>query len=162
VEGWFTSDIRRDPNWSFLRVTGPDGSRVDTGETQLGSNRRSMSVDLRAGLGPGRYIVTWRTFDDADGEIFGDCYTFFIGQAAADAAVSENLRLDAGSACQRIEFDAGDGTPRPDFTPSPPNSGGAAANDSDDAGVPVWLMILGVAAGLAVGLVGGRMVGGRN
>jgi copper transport protein len=163
VSGWFTSDIRRDPNWSFLRVTGPDGQRVDTGETALASDRRQMSATLRPGLGPGRYIVTWRTWDDADGEIFGDCYTFFVGQAAADAAVSENLRLDGGSACERIEVGTERGTPVPGQTPSPAAEEvhEEGTEDGGDGGLPAWSLVLGVAGGLAVGLVSGRLIGAR-
>jgi copper transport protein len=163
INGWFTSDIRRDPNWSFLRVTGPDGQRVDSGETALTSDRRQMSATLRAGLGPGRYIVTWRTWDDADGEIFGDCHTFFVGQAAADAAVSENLRLDGGSACERIEVGTQRGTPVPGQTPSPEAEEGheEGTEDGSDDGLPAWSLVLGVAGGLAVGLVGGRLIGAR-
>jgi copper transport protein len=163
VTGWFTSDLRRDPNWSFLRVTGPDGQRVDSGETALASDRRQMTATLRPGLGPGRYIVTWRTWDDADGEIFGDCFTFFVGQAAADAALSENLRLDGGSACERIEAGTERGTPVPGQTPSPDAEGepGDGTEDRSDGGLPAWSLILGVAGGLAVGLVGGRLIGAR-
>jgi hypothetical protein len=122
-----------------------------------------MTATLRPGLGPGRYIVTWRTWDDADGEIFGDCFTFFVGQAAADAAVSENLRLDGGSACERIEVGTDRGTPVPGQTPSPEAEDGHGAGEVDgsDGGVPAWSLILGVAGGLAVGLVGGRLIGAR-
>jgi methionine-rich copper-binding protein CopC len=161
VSGWFTSDIRRDPNWSFLRVTGPDGQRVDTGETTLTSDRRQMTATMRPGLGPGRYLVTWRTWDDADGEIFGDCYTFFVGQAAADAAVVENVRLDGGSACERIEVGTERGTPVPGQSPSPEAEEGHEESEEEggDGGLPAWSLILGVAGGLAVGLVGGRLIG---
>jgi methionine-rich copper-binding protein CopC len=163
VTGWFTSDIRRDPNWSFLRVSGPDGQRVDTGETALSSDRRQMSATLRPGLGPGRYIATWRTFDDEDGEIFGDCFIFFVGQAAADAAVSENVRLDGGSACERIEVGTERGTPVPGQTPSPEAEDGRAGGEGEgnDGGLPAWSLILGVAGGIVVGLVGGRLIGAR-
>ena len=29
VTGYFTSDIRRDPNWSFIQVTDAQGQRVE-------------------------------------------------------------------------------------------------------------------------------------
>jgi methionine-rich copper-binding protein CopC len=161
VTGWFTSDLRRDPNWNFLRVTGPNGQRADTGEPILSADRLSMTVNLQSGLGPGRYLVTWRTWDDADGEIFGDCYTFFVGQEAANAAVTEKYRLDGGSQCERIEFDAGAGTPVPGQTPAPEGDehedGGAS--DGGDSGLPGWALVLGIGGGLAVGLVGGRLIG---
>ncbi|HEY7270696.1 MAG TPA: copper resistance CopC family protein, partial [Dehalococcoidia bacterium] len=111
VSGWFTSDIKRDPNWSFIHVTDQQGNRVDAGDAQLSTDRRQMTVALKPGLAPGRYLVTWRTYDDSDGAIFGDCYTLFVGQAAADAAVSSQYRLDAGTDCQRIDVESNAGTP---------------------------------------------------
>ena len=161
VTGWFTSDLRRDPNWNFIRVTGPNGQRVDTGEPILSADRLSMTVNLQSGLGPGRYLVTWRTWDDADGEIFGDCYTFFVGQEAANAAVAEKYRLDGGSQCERIEYDAGGGTPVPGQTPTPEgeNHDEGAASESGNGGLPGWAFVLGIGGGLAVGLVAGRLIG---
>src|SRR6185436_17772440 len=113
VTGYFSSDIRRDPNWSFIEVTDAQGQRVDTGETQLSSNRLQMTAMLKPAVGPGTYMVSWRTWDDGDAEIFGDCYVFFVGQAAADAAVASKTRLDGGSKCPRIEVAAKNGTPTP-------------------------------------------------
>ena len=163
ITGWFTSELRRDPNWNFLRVTGPTGQVVHTGEPILSSDRLSMSVNLQSGLGPGRYLVTWRTWDDADGEIFGDCFTFFVGQEAANAAVAEKYRLDGGSQCERIEFDAGAGTPVPGQTPTPEAPAGEDHEDDEDgSGLPGWALVLGIGGGLAVGLVGGRLIGTRR
>src|SRR3954447_25100250 len=113
VTGYFSSDIRRDPNWSFIQVTDAQGQRVDTGETALSTDRLQMTATLKSGLSSGAYLVTWRTWDDGDAEIFGDCYVFFVGQAAADAAVASKTRLDGGSKCARIEVSAKNGTPTP-------------------------------------------------
>lgn len=163
VSGWFTSDLRRDPNWNFIRVLGPNGQRVDTGEPILGADRLSMTVNLQSGLGAGRYLVTWRTWDDADGEIFGDCYTFFVGQAAADAAIAQKVRLDGGSQCERIEFDAGGGTPVPGQTQTPESPAGEDDHSEDDGGgLPGWALIAGIGGGLALGLVGGRVIGTKT
>jgi len=166
VNGWFTADLRRDPNWTFLRVTDASGNRVDAGETVLGADRRQLTVPLRGGLGLGRYLVNWRTFDEADGAIFGDCYTFFIGQAAADQAVTDKTRLDGGSSCQRIEVEAKNGTPVPNFTPEAAGGHDEAeasdSADSDGGDVPVWALVIGVAGGVALGLVGGRLISGRS
>jgi methionine-rich copper-binding protein CopC len=163
VTGWFTSDIRRDPNWSFLHVTDSNGNRVDTGPVALSSDRRQMGVDLMPNLPAGTYKVTWRTFDDLDGAIFGDCYNFFIGQAAADDAAKNQLRLDSGGKCERIDIEAKNGTPVPGITPE------AAASQQEEAapteevgatsvssrGVATWVAaVVGV-----VGLVGGLGIG---
>jgi methionine-rich copper-binding protein CopC len=169
VQGWFTAAIRRDPNWSFIHVTDAQGNRVDTGDATLSTDRLQMSVALKSGLSPGRYLVNWRTFDDGDGAIFGDCYAFFIGQAAADASVTAKTRLDGGSACQRIDVSAREGTPVPGQTPAAAATSAAAedggheegATSTDDGGgdIPVWGLVVGIAGGLVVGLVGGRVVG---
>ncbi len=164
IDGWFNNPIRRDPNWSFVKVTDAQGARVDTGETQLSTDRKQMSITLRSGLGPGRYLVTWRTFDDNDGAIFGDCFTFYVGQAAADASAT---RLDGGGTCERIDVSARDGTPVPGVTPTAaagaPTSddnddGASAASGSKDSGsdMPIWVTLVGIAGGLVVGLVGGK------
>jgi hypothetical protein len=120
-----------------------------------------MTVNLQSGLGPGRYLVTWRTWDDADGEIFGDCYTFFVGQEAANAAVAEKYRLDGGSQCERIEYDARAGTPIPGQTPASEGEEheDGDASDGSDGGLPAWALVLGIGGGLAVGLIGGRLIG---
>ena len=98
VEGWFTSDIKR-ADESFIRVMDANGARVDAGQTSLSPDRRQMGVGLAGGLGPGRYLVHWSTHDDADGEVFAGCHVFFVGQAAADAAVSGGMALDGGADC---------------------------------------------------------------
>jgi hypothetical protein len=98
VTGWFTSDLRRAEE-SFIQVLDHDGANVAAGDIQLSEDRRQMSVALESGVGEGRYVVYWSTFDDADGEVFGGCYAFFVGQAAADEAVSNGEALDGGADC---------------------------------------------------------------
>jgi len=167
ITGWFTSELRNDPNWNFLRVTDQNGARVDTGEVALSSDRYQMTVPLKTGLSAGRYTVTWRTWDDADGEIFGDCYVFYVGQEAADKAVVDKFRLDAGSTCERVEVNARTGTPVPGATPESgddhgDDGGTTGGGNSDDNGVPAWTLIAGVGIGAAVGLVGGRFLMGSK
>lgn len=98
VQGWFTSDIRRDDS-SFIRVYDSSKKSVDAGLNQLSSDRRSITAPLQPGLLPGAYLVHWSTFDDVDGEVFSGCYLFFVGQAAADAAVRDGKALDGGADC---------------------------------------------------------------
>jgi methionine-rich copper-binding protein CopC len=167
VDGWFTSDIRRDPNWSYIHVTDDKGNRVDTGDTALSSDRRQQTATLKSGLGNGMYIVEWRTFDDEDGAVFGDCYTFFVGQAAADAAVSNQTRLDNGSDCQRIDLEGGGATPTAAevaTATAPQVEGAEGAGTSSGGGndVPVWGLVVGIIAGVVVGGVGGRFIGAKR
>ncbi|HWC30648.1 MAG TPA: copper resistance protein CopC [Dehalococcoidia bacterium] len=181
VSGWFTADLRRDPNWTFLQVRDASGNRVDTGETQISTDRRQLTVALAAGLGPGRYQVTWRGFDDEDGAIFGDCYYFYVGQAAADQAVTDRTRIDGGGVreCARIEFEAANGTPVASGTPqgtatptaehSEDEGGGEengdAVESSDDDGsdgVPAWTVVLAAVLGIVVGGAGVKLAGNRG
>jgi methionine-rich copper-binding protein CopC len=181
VTGWFTAELRNDPNWTYIEVTDQNGARVDAGSIMLSTDRRQMSIGLRPGLSEGRYLVSWRGWDDADGAIFGDCYTFFVGQAAADAAVTSKTRLDGGNICQRIDVSARNGTPVAGGTPAATvtAAGGSATADHDDVptgdtaatagqsedsddGVPFWAVIAGIGVGMAVGLVGGRLLTGNR
>ncbi len=98
VTGWFTSDIRRAQE-SFIQVLDENGTNVATGDTQLSTDRRQMSVALQSGVSEGRYIVYWSSLDDGDGDAFSGCYAFFVGQAAADDAVANGQALDAGADC---------------------------------------------------------------
>jgi methionine-rich copper-binding protein CopC len=164
VTGYFTNELRRDPSWNFIQVKDAQGNTVSTGDVQLSADRLQMSIALKSGLGPGMYLVGWRSWDDTDGEIFGDCYTFFVGQAAADAAATNKTRLDGGSACERLEISATEGTPTAAqvATATAPEEeasadGGGSSGGSSD--VPVWALIAGIAGGLVVGAVGGRVVG---
>ena len=174
VTGWFTQPLRRDATWNFIQVTNEQGSRIDTGDIVLSADRKQMSVNLSPNLPLGRYLVTWRSWDDNDGAIFGDCYAFFVGQAAADAAIAANARLDGGGMCQRIDVSAREGTPVAGGTPQATattggheDAGGEVAQQgqtdaSNDDGVPVWTVILGAAGGLVIGGIGGRLIGGRS
>jgi methionine-rich copper-binding protein CopC len=105
VDGWFTQDVRRQEDESFLRVyrveaDGSLGQRVDTDATIIDDDdRRHMSVDLTPDTGPGEYAVAWQTLSDEDDELDGDCYRFFVGQEAADAAHEARSRIDVAGKC---------------------------------------------------------------
>jgi len=130
-----------------------------------------MTVGLQPGLEPGMYMVTYRIWDDNDGHILGDCYKFYIGQEAADAAVADNIRLFGGEGCERIDVSGRDGTPTPEeLTPTPQpspgegNGGAVSGEDGDDddgGGVPVWALALGIVGGIVVGGLGMKLVGTR-
>ncbi len=70
VHGWFTQDIRRQEDESFLRVyrveaDGSLGQRLDTDATIIDDDdRRHMFVDLTPDMGPGEYAVAWQTLSD--------------------------------------------------------------------------------------------------
>jgi methionine-rich copper-binding protein CopC len=171
ITGWFAGPLRANPNWTYLHVFDANGNRVDTGDLTFSDDRRQMSVGLNSDLGPGGYMVTWRSWDDEDGFILGDCYRFYVGQEAADAAIADGTRLFGGQDCEAIEVSAKQGTPTPEqLTPTPepeteaPSGGTGASGSSDDgdsSGVPVWGLALGIIGGLFVGGVGMKVMGPR-
>jgi methionine-rich copper-binding protein CopC len=145
VQGWFSNDIRR-ADASFIRVLDEGGERVDAGAVTLSPDRRLMSVQLRPALPAGRYIVYWSTLDDDDGDTVAGCYVFFVGSAAAEAAVRGGLPLDAGSRCPAIGGEEQEAV---------------GEQEDSDGGVPVWGLVLGIAAGAVVGAAGGRLLARR-
>jgi methionine-rich copper-binding protein CopC len=101
IEGWFTQEIRRQEGASFIQVFNVAGDQVDSGEPVVDDeDRRHMYVGLQPGLGEGRYMVAWQGLSDEDDEFDGGCHWFFVGQAAADAAHEEKLRINAPEGCQ--------------------------------------------------------------
>jgi methionine-rich copper-binding protein CopC len=106
VQGWFTGELRR-VDETFIRVLDGSGNRVDSGPVQLTSDRRQMSVALRDGLPEGRYLVYWSAFDDRDAHAVSGCHAFFMGQAAADAALAAFQPLDGGADCPATAGSAG-------------------------------------------------------
>lgn len=102
IQAWFTSDLRNAGD-TFIRVFDASKKRVDTGTIGLSNDRRNMSIGLQADLPEGAYLVHWSTLDDGDGETFAGCHVFYIGQAAADQAVSKGAALDGGANCPAIE-----------------------------------------------------------
>ncbi|HLG12740.1 MAG TPA: copper resistance protein CopC [Dehalococcoidia bacterium] len=174
VSGWFTAELRRDPNWTFLHVTDAQGNRVDAGETQFSTDRRQLTVTLKSGLANGRYQVTWRGFDDEDGAIFGDCYVFYVGQVAADQGFQDFQRIDGGGTreCARIDVEAAGGTPVAGGTPQGTATSGTEGDghvdgageavDDDSSGVPAWTIVLAAVAGIVAGGAGVKLLGNRG
>ena len=151
ITGWFTSDIRRAEE-SFIEVLDQDGANVATDDVELSADRRQMSVALPSGLGEGRYVVYWSTLDDADGEVFSDCFAFFVGQDAADEALEHGESLDAAAECPKADEEHA------------PNDDAEVESDSDhdgDGGIPAWTLVLAIAGGVVVGGFGMKLVGGR-
>jgi methionine-rich copper-binding protein CopC len=134
VEAWFTAELRRDPNWTFLHVSDAQGTRVDTGETALSADRLKLTATLRPGLPDGAYTVTWRSWDD----LSADGGTPVAGGTPSTTAES------GGHGGGETENDNAEST-----------------GDDDDSGVPGWALVLGVIGGAVVGGAGVRLVGNR-
>ncbi|MFH0243963.1 copper resistance protein CopC [Streptomyces sp. HK10] len=63
-----------------LRVLGPDGTRVDTGEAP--ADPESIAATLRDGLGDGAYTVSWRAVS-ADSHPVHGAFTFTVGRTGS-------------------------------------------------------------------------------
>lgn len=104
VDAWFTQEMRRSGDQTALAVYPlmPDGALGEAvnGDTIIDdSDRRHMYTQLSGDLTAGQYVVAWSALSDEDDHAESDCYRFFVGQEAADAAVQAEARLDAAEEC---------------------------------------------------------------
>jgi methionine-rich copper-binding protein CopC len=77
VDIWFTQDMFRRQGENWIRVSGPDGAEVQSGEAAIDDDdRRHMSVALAGDLEPGEYIVNWRTLSSEDGDSEEGTFSF--------------------------------------------------------------------------------------
>jgi methionine-rich copper-binding protein CopC len=69
-----------DPKGSSLVVTGPNGSAADQGNSQVvksDPDRKTMTISLKPGLGPGKYTVKWTSLSE-DGDTLTDTFVFTV------------------------------------------------------------------------------------
>ncbi|BFV58172.1 copper resistance protein CopC [Kitasatospora sp. CMC57] len=80
-----------------VRVLGPDGTPVDSGELgHVDGKAATARVALRSGLGNGTYTVAWRAVSE-DSHPIGGAFTFSIGAPSAttvSAAALQNPQAD--------------------------------------------------------------------
>ncbi len=79
VEIWFSEEAT---NATAIKVFGPDGVRVDLGNTKLDledAQRVHVTVDLLKNLDPGIYRVEWSSVSGTDGDAANGTYSFAIG-----------------------------------------------------------------------------------
>jgi copper transport protein len=85
-----------------LRVLGPDGGRVDLGESRHGTGGdATVKVGLRGGLGVGTYTVSYRVVS-ADSHPISGAYTFHIGRPSGGATPAD-LAAGGSAAVERLE-----------------------------------------------------------
>lgn len=104
VEVWFTGELFRRARANTLAVIGPAGDEVQGGETLLdATDKRRMSVSLRAGLPEGGYVVWWTTLS-TDGDEAAGSFRFTIGPAppAADASSQSTADPPSSSGISRL------------------------------------------------------------
>ena len=149
IDGWFTSPVRRDPNWTFMQVRDSQGNRVDQGETILSPDRRQVRVNLWPNLPSGRFVVTRRVWDDED-----------------NAAFADRLLLSGGNGCECFEVSASDRTPVPGasfsrLAESERDENGAEAEGYGN-GLSAWVPLINVGAGLSPGAGIGTLLPGGH
>jgi len=79
VEIWFSEEAT---SATTIKVFGPDGVRVDLGDTKLDlqdAQRVHVTVDLLKNLDPGTYRVEWNSVSGLDGDAANGKYAFTIG-----------------------------------------------------------------------------------
>jgi copper resistance protein C len=80
------SEMRRVAGANNIAVTAADGSSVDDGNTVLDdANRQHFSVGLQPDLPNGRYVVSFKTLSDVDGDTDGGKFSFYVGAGPTDA-----------------------------------------------------------------------------
>lgn len=83
VEIWFSQELfrRQDENW--IRVIGPGGAAVHSGEAQIDDDDRAhMWVDLQGDLPPGEFRVTWHSLSAEDGDTDEGAFAFTVDPSA--------------------------------------------------------------------------------
>ncbi len=89
VKVWFTQELFRREGENWLRVTGPDGARVDLDDTAVDDNDRTLlTVTLADDLPDGAYRVEWRALSAEDGHPKESEFGFVVGEASSAPAAA--------------------------------------------------------------------------
>lgn len=117
VKVWFTQELFRREGENWLRVTGPDGARVDLDDTAVDDDDRTLlTVTLAEDLPNGAYRVEWRALSAEDGHPKESEFGFVIGEAdsvptATAPAVAPTVAPDVAATA----------TPAPEAAEAPPS-----------------------------------------
>lgn len=98
VEAWFSQDVRRNTA-TRLWVQDGAGKVVSAAAVVDDADRRHLWTALAFGLGAGEYLVAYQSLSDADRDISGGCFLFFVGREAAVAAASRGVAPEAPPGC---------------------------------------------------------------
>jgi methionine-rich copper-binding protein CopC len=149
VEIFFTQDVRRAGGLPTAIVVNESGDDVSLETTLDDDNRRRVVIDMPPALPDGRYTVIWRALSDDDGHDGQGAFHFFVGEPTGDTPAPTETPVDGTSDPTS--------TPEPTATPKPTLNDGDDSNDSD--GVPVWGLIVGIAAAALIAGVAGARIG---
>jgi methionine-rich copper-binding protein CopC len=103
VNIYTAQDMRKTAGANEITVTGPDGTRVDDGNTIVDdANRRHFSVGLSANLPNGRYVVSFKTLSDEDGEMDHGSFAFYVGTQPTPAQLAQDKTLSITSQAEDV------------------------------------------------------------
>lgn len=135
VHIWFSQELFRRSGANVIEVSGPDGSRVDRGETRIDDDDRShVMVSLQPELPAGLYTVRWRNISVDDGHEGSGEFSFTVAPGAV-----ENAPQASPTAGPQPAVD----TPVPAATPTAIPPIGLAAPASPAGSACVGSMLLG-------------------
>ncbi len=84
----FAEEVK--PDSPVVKVTGPDGKQIDSGDAAVDLNdptRTIVTVSLYAG-GPGAYAVHWETVSNTDGHPLSGDFSFTVSPTTAASPTS--------------------------------------------------------------------------
>lgn len=98
VQIWFSEEAT---SATTIKVYGPDGVRVDLGDTKLDlqdAQRVHVTVDLLKELNPGTYKVQWSSVSGTDGDAANGEFSFAIGAGTPVASPAASPAASAAAA----------------------------------------------------------------
>jgi methionine-rich copper-binding protein CopC len=158
----FNQDIQRISGSYGIDVTDASGTGVTAGAAEIDDGDRSiMTVPLQPSLRAGRYVVEWRNVSDADGDPFQGSYSFYVGREPTAEERAADEQLPTGE----VEEETPVVTEQPAATAEASVTVQAPSDEDDDggtSGTTIAVIVGAVVAGLAVALVGWRIVAGAR
>jgi methionine-rich copper-binding protein CopC len=92
VDIYTNQEMAKTGNANSIAVTNAAGQRVDSGATIVDdADRRHFWVALQPDLPPGRYVVSFTTLSDVDGDSDHGRFAFYIGRGPT----AQEQKLDA-------------------------------------------------------------------
>ena len=128
VHIWFSQELFRREGANVIEVSGPDGNRVDGGDTQLDDDdRKHAFVSLQPDLPPGLYMVSWRNLSVEDGHEGSGEFSFTVESATGESVpppAQQTATETPAAPPSPTPAPPATPTPEPAPTPAPPATGG--------------------------------------
>jgi len=149
-----------------VAVTDDSGADVTSGAATV-SGDSQLTVNLKSGLGNGRYVVKWNNTSSDDGDALSGGFAFYVGSGPTAAQQAEDTQLASIEANQlaTASAEAAASTPEPGTTTAagttPPSGGQLPSTGTGNGGSSntEWFLIaalVGVAGLSAAGFAFAR------